>query len=158
MVAVAQHHVAHIAVNPFLKEIGRSIVARCAVVPSRDPLTLWKFPLVGTFVHHEHSLLIADVIEHRSLNIMAHSDGIGSHQFQRTHPSAPHFFRDSRSEHSCIMVQTHTLHLHILPVELKSRVGIKLQGSQPHRADRLVHRLPILHDLAFECIEIRTVD
>ena len=132
MIAVATHHVGHIAVNPFLEEIERAIVGRCAVVPSFHPFLFRELPFVASLIHHEQSFLVANVIEHRSLRIVAHANGIGTHLLQFLHFPHPYFARNDSTEYSCVMVQTHTLHLHPFSIERKTLVGIKLKCAQTH--------------------------
>ena len=46
----------------------------------------------------------------------------------------PHFFGHGASQHSGIVVQTHSLDFHILTVKRKAFVGIELECPQTHRA------------------------
>ena len=95
--AVAPHHVGHVAVNPLLEISVGALEAGPALVPSLQPLALGKLPLVGGFVHHEHALLVADVIQFGSMGIMAHADGIGADGLQLPDAAAPHLGGYSRA-------------------------------------------------------------
>ena len=154
VVAVASHHVSHIAVDPFLEEIVSAIESRLAVVPTFHPFLLREFPFVTSLVHHEQSLLVTNVVEHWSLWIMTHANGIRTHSLQFLHLSHPYFARNSRTEHTCVVVQTHTLHLHPFAIKCKSFVGIELQRAQTH-----THRGGVdnLSGIAFEERYFKTI-
>ena len=134
MVAVTTHHVGYVPLNPFLKEIESSVETGGTHVPSLYPLALGKFPFVAGFVHHHQTQFVAQVIHIGGLRIVAHADGIGSHLLQVTQTAFPHIARDYAAQHTSIVVQTYTFHLHPFAVQGKSFVGIELEGTQTYAA------------------------
>ena len=60
--------------------------------------------------------------------------GIHTQLFEPYQAPFPNFFGHSASQHSGIVVQTHSLDFHILTVERKAFVGIELECPQTHRA------------------------
>ena len=140
VVAVAAHHVCYVAVNPFLEEVERALIARRAAVPAFEPLPLRELPLVAGLVHDEESQLVAEVVEHRCLWVVAHADGIHANLLQLLQPMLPHLRRHDGSQHAGIMVQTHALHLHPLTVQGEAVVRVELQRAQSCSNHAAIHR------------------
>ena len=144
MIAVASDHVGHVTVNPLFKEIEGAVIARSAHVPAFHPLALGKLPFVGSLVEHQHPQLVAKIIDHGSLRVMAHADGIGTHLLELTDFTPPHFTGNNGSQHSGIMMQADALHLHPFAVEGKSVVGVELQRAESHLHFILVEQSALL--------------
>ena len=126
MVAVAAHHVGYVAVYPFLEEVECALIARCATVPTLEPLPLRELPLVAGLVHNEESQLVAEVVEHRCLWVVAHADGVHANLLQLLQPMLPYLRRYDGPQHTRIVMQADTLHLHPLTVQGEAVVRVEL--------------------------------
>ena len=104
MVAVAAHHVGHVGIDPFLKEVVCAVERRCAHVPAFNPFALGKLPLIGGFVHYEQSEAVAKVVEGRSLGIVAHTDSVDAHSLEVFEAAFPYLVGNNGAEHAGIVV------------------------------------------------------
>ena len=130
VIAVAAHHVGHIAVDPLLEEVVGSVERWGADVPALDPLALGKFPFVGSLVHHEQAEFVAKVIEDGCLRIVGAADGIDTNLLEVLEASTPHIVGHGSTERAGIVMQTDALDLHPAAIERKALVGIELQRTQ----------------------------
>ena len=154
MVAVAAHHVGHVALNPFFEEVERAVVAGLAAVPALQPLALGELPLVAGLVHDEQAQLVAKVIDDGCLRIVAHADGVHANLLQLFQAVLPHLRRHDCAQHAGIVVQADALHLHPLAVEGKAVVGVELQRAQSGAHHGAVHRLVRVVACAEPCLYI----
>ena len=130
MTTVAAYHIGHIAVYPFL-EIGVcALILRRTGIPALHPFALGKFPLVAGLVHHKQTHLVAQVIDLRSMGIVAHADGIDADGLQFQQTTAPYLGRHGSTEHTGIVVNADALNLHPLTVEGKTLVGREIESAQ----------------------------
>ena len=131
VIAVAAHHIGHIAVDPLLEEVVGAVERWGADVPALDPLALGEFPFVGSLVHHEQTKFVAKVIEDGRLRIVGATDGIHTNLLEVLEATTPHIVGHGSTERAGIVMQTDALDLHPAAIERKALVGIELQGTQP---------------------------
>ena len=133
MVAVAAHHIADIAVDPLLEEVVASLELRSAGVPSRYPFAFGIFPLVAPFVHHQQPEFVAKVVDHGSLRVVAHADGVDAQFLEIFKAGAPESLWHGCAETAHIVVKAYTLHLHVSAVERETAVGAEFQATHTKR-------------------------
>ncbi len=129
MVAVPAHHVRHVAVYPFLKEIVSAVKTGGAFVPTLYPFAFRKFPFIACLIHYEQTDAVGNVIHHRSLWVMTHAEGVYTEILQVAQTAFPHLFRHNGTERAGIMMDADSLNLHILPIEGKTGIGIESESA-----------------------------
>ena len=160
MVAVAAHHVGHVALYPFFEEVVCALIAGVTLIPTFQPLALRELPFVARFVHDEQAQRIAEIVDHWRLRVVAHANGIHADVLQILEPPLPHVARDHRTEHSGIVVQAYTLYLHIASVNGKTFVGREVERTQSHSHQAAVYSLtrPCITQQSLDGIEVAAAD
>ena len=160
MIAVTPHHVGDIAVYPFLKEIVGTLKTRSATVPTFQPFPFGELPLIAGLIHDEQTEGVAELIDHRCLWVVAHTDGVHTYGLQVDKPSFPHVTGHDGAKHTCVVVQADALHLHVDTIEQEALVGVEFQCSQPHTHGAAVDDVTRLciAELGLHRVEIAAAD
>ena len=158
VVPVAAHHVRHVAFDPHLEEVITAVETGRADVPPLDPLALGELPLVRSLIHDQQPQFVAQVVDHRSLRIVAHADGVHTDSAQVLQTPAPHFGRDSRTQHPGIVMQADPFDLHPAAVQGKPPVGIECQRAEAGTEAAPVDPLTVAQQIGLQRIEVRIVE
>ena len=150
MVTVAAHHIGNVAFYPLLEEIECAVVRWLAYIPSLHPFTLWKFPFVRCFVHHQQPEAVADVIDHGCLRIVAHTDGVYAKLLDVFEASFPHLTRHGGSECAGIVVQAHSFYLGVAAIDGETIVGAEFKRAYAHLCGRTIDFLSIEQQLGMQ--------
>ena len=154
VVSVAAHHVRHVALDPLLEKVVRTVEARGSDVPPLDPFALGELPLVGGLVHDQQPQFVAEVVDDGRLGVVAHADGVDPDGAEVFEPTAPHLGRHGGAQNPGVVVQAYALDLHPAAVECEPAVGIEVERAQPGADPAAVDGLSVAQQRDRQGVEI----
>ena len=113
-------------------------------------------PAVKCFIHNQYSQFITSVQQRVSRCVMCSPDGITSHFFQLFHLPVDSVTVCRCAERPLVMVHTHAFELHILTVQAKTCICIKIKIAEAKCCHISIFHLAIYQNLCLYIIQVRS--
>ena len=138
MVTVAYNHITDILLPAIIEKL----------------LIVSGFPFVESLVNDQKADRVAIVQEFRRRRIVRTTDGIDTELFQNSQAAFVGTVRNCHAQATGILVQTHTFHLNILPIQEKALILIKMDGTYPKAGRITVYYLTSLFQYNLQMVQV----